>query len=130
MFERLISGTSLCLGDIKAILARVAGHKANTVLQNAKLELIIGTDHYDGAPFSQHRNIVWDAIREVWPAVRDLTALTNITLGPQQCIMEFLTQVQERWNQEVMEPRDSTAGSTILFTTMIRKCLPSSGQTG
>lgn len=101
MFERLTSGTSLCLGDIKAILARVAGCKANTILQQAKLDLIAGTDHYDRAPFSRHRNDVWDAMREVWPAVTDLTTLTNTTLGPQQCTTEFLTQMLERWSQEV-----------------------------
>ncbi len=60
----------------------------------------------------------------------ELTALTNTTLGPQQCTMEFLTQIQEKWNQEAGEPWDTTAGSTILFITMIRRGLPEAVQAG
>lgn len=58
MFVLLTSGTSLCFEDIKAILVREAGHRADTVV-------VMGTDRYDRAPFNRPHNDVWDAMKEV-----------------------------------------------------------------
>ena len=118
--EKYTAQDHLCLGDMRALLARIEGRfQAKAIDTEANC-----TYDPDDTPFNHIGSNFWEAIRRIYPTTRSLHALTSLNKEPGEEMHTFLKRCEEVWETCTGEQHDLTPSVERLWKNAVIKALP------
>lgn len=122
-FENLTTGHILALGDIRAILRRSTDvHRAGKMLVEGGIREHMG----DAAPFNNHHNNLWVALRRKYPSTPDKSAVSGCKWNRTDPATAYLEKTQIAWRKAFGESHEASIGSESMWRTMVVNGLPES----
>ncbi|XP_041434794.1 uncharacterized protein LOC121399055 isoform X1 [Xenopus laevis] len=127
-FEILTAGMSLCLGDLKALLAQILGRSAQSIWNEAGLpHIVLSSDSHNGAEFNPYRPRIFAALRVCYPTHMDFGKLMNTSLPESADITKHISEFLDQWAQETgMDPYEPNV--VPLVYQALRKGFPAALQ--
>lgn len=123
--EEETCGKMLALGDIKALLARLMGaERMRELFERARLQGVAGNPLTDGVCFDAYRNVLWQALRDVFPARLDPKTLKGEPLGETETPAGYLERQLKRWRMITERNIIGDHLMTTLFRAAILEALP------
>lgn len=113
--QTLTSGLDLCLGDMKALLARATNHGTmNGIMTAADLGAQPPT-----LPLDRFRTVLWDELRRAYPTERNHATLSSFTINPGEHPAEYLDRAKSTWRSVHDEPFDHTDTTLNMWKEMV-----------
>lgn len=113
--QTLTSGLRLCLGDMKALLARATDHGTMTsLIKEADLKHVLPT-----APLGDIRQALWEVLRRTYPTERNHATLSSFTITPGEQPAAYLDRAKTTWRTVHEEPYDHTETTLSMWKEMV-----------
>ncbi|XP_064195190.1 uncharacterized protein LOC135256880 [Anguilla rostrata] len=121
VLEEETTGRILAVGDLKALLGKVVGMETMLdIFEQAGFDRNHAqSPAVDGGPFDNVCGIVWTALRALYPARPDMTALTGPPLKDNELPATYIHMQLRRWRS--LTERDVQADP--IMTTLFRKAI-------
>ncbi|XP_052346155.1 uncharacterized protein LOC127914390 [Oncorhynchus keta] len=113
--QTLTSGLQLCLGDMKALLARATDHGTMEALMTAAgLEWRAPT-----LPIDNFRTRLWEVLRRAYPTERNHAILSSFIINPGEQPAAYLDRAKTTWRSVHEEPFDHTDTTLSMWKEMV-----------
>ncbi|XP_042176397.1 uncharacterized protein LOC121846350 [Oncorhynchus tshawytscha] len=113
--QTLTSGLRLCLGDMKALLARATDH-------TTMMALMRDTDLATGPAalgLERFRTQLWAELRRAYPTERNHSTLSSFTINPGEQPAAYLDRAKTTWRTVHEDPYDHTATTLSMWKEMV-----------
>lgn len=101
-FEEQTMGHQLAIEDIKAILSNLLGKaKLSEAFFTAGLQGAVDDPRWDSIPIGNHRNNIWDALRQMYPTKAYPGKLEKMKLENDEGPAQFIPRLQNAWQDEM-----------------------------
>ncbi|XP_055779242.1 uncharacterized protein LOC129855516 isoform X1 [Salvelinus fontinalis] len=113
--QTLTSGLRLCLGDIRALLARATDHTTmSALIREADLATA-------PAALAQEdfRAELWAVLRRAYPTERNHATLSSFTINPGEQPAAYLDRAKTTWRTVHEEPYDHTGTTISMWKEMV-----------
>lgn len=113
--QTLTSGLRLCLGDMKALLARATDHVTmSSLVKEADLDKAPPT-----APLEDIRQALWGVLRRAYPTEKNHATLSSFTITPGEQPAAYLDRAKTTWRTVHEEPYDHTETTLSMWKEMV-----------
>lgn len=113
--QTLTSGLRLCLGDIKALLARATDHGTMaSLIKEADLN-----SAPPSAPLGDIRQVLCEVLRRAYPTERNHATLSSFTITPGEQPAAYLDRAKTTWRTVHEEPYDHTETTLSMWKEMV-----------
>lgn len=113
--QTLTSGLRICLGDIKALLARATDHGTMaSLIKEADLN-----SAPPSAPLGDIRQVLWEVLRRAYPTERNHATLSSFTITPGEQPAAYLDRAKTTWRTVHEEPYDHTETTLSMWKEMV-----------
>lgn len=113
--QTLTSGLQLCLGDMKALLARATDHGTMEALMTAA---DLGW-RAPTLPIDHFRTRLWEVLRRAYPTERNHATLSSFTINPGEQPAAYLDRAKTTWRSVHEEPFDHTDTTLSMWKEMV-----------
>ncbi|KAJ8333499.1 hypothetical protein SKAU_G00415070 [Synaphobranchus kaupii] len=122
--EEEMTGKTLALGDVKALLTKVVGkEKMLDIIENAGYR---GADKstVDGRIFDQYRQKIWDSLRKAYPTQPSTVMLKGVPMKEEESAAAFVENQLRNWRMTLDKDIQGDPIMTAMFRAAILEGLP------
>ncbi|KAJ8353663.1 hypothetical protein SKAU_G00212300 [Synaphobranchus kaupii] len=122
--EEEMTGKTMALGDVKALLTKVVGKEQMLdLIENAGYR---GADKstVDGRIFDQYRQKIWDSLRKAYPTRPSTAMLTGVPMKEEESAAAFVENQLRNWRMTLDKDIQGDPIMTAMFRAAILEGLP------
>ncbi|KAJ8353260.1 hypothetical protein SKAU_G00208270 [Synaphobranchus kaupii] len=122
--EEEMTGKTMALGDVKALLTKVVGkEKMLDLIENAGYR---GADKstVDGRIFDQYRQKIWDSLRKAYPTRPSTAMLKGVPMKEEESAAAFVENQLRNWRMTLDKDIQGDPIMTAMFRAAILEGLP------